>query len=1688
MNIRKIVVGLAVVAACGLVGAECVWTGAAGDGQWATAGNWSGGRVPGAADVVVFNDAAAVSFSGTGAAAGFVFNAAATVTAGEDSSARILLGTPGSETVASFTVADGVKVDFNVRIYAAAMDQTRLVKEGGGEIKFQQYVGRDAPFDGFEILEGVVRFGFAQHSDGANFGAGAKVVVHDGAELHIGNDNQVMNRTVFDVRAGGLLDFGDKGDVIGGFIGQGVVTNIGGASLTFYGSPLLFAGRAYGRMGPASERDGFASDDPAIIVGTADAFAGVRWLAGKGTVNPLRFAPNIGTFTFERYEEGADAPLALVDTAGQPITLRTGLGSTLEGRMTGAGSLVKTDALASQTVVTGDRLALTGAVGREGGMALVFGDGADEANNVDFSSFGALWNFGPGEYMGFKNVGDLLLDLPVYGDGEFCNPGPGRVTFADLRTTNATINAGSTAPIDIAGGDWKGLTIRQTSCATNTISGGRGDGLRLFPTSAGGVINVTGGSFTNVFLGTSGGAAAYAINILGGELYATNTVDGFAQRTYTVDNAKLTLANGFSAGGGGLYEMFTITNGATATFISAPSWNRGLGFSISDGSTLTLKNTSYYNFRIASDGTSHRWFVGDGGHVISDGFQICSVGSTVASTGTLEIARGGRFTLVGAGIATPSTDLGYGEVVLDGGVFEYAPSGSTGTILESATREAIVVTERGGVIETVLGAPGGNNRQGTLSTKILPRTAAGAVDGGLTKLGVGALSLGSGMVNELCGPFRVLEGNVYAYSPHPFGFGDVYIAHSYITCDVTGNQTQRISDGAGSQVHISGVPLYYLRYRSGEKATLVMGPEDAAADSVLVGDTPNALPIFMTDYKEVNDPFDGTGARVFVNGGVSLTPAGLTSFPALALTVPSENDRGLLRFLTYDAEKGFVAAPLTEGLAGGATSVAKVESAPLTVTADAHVGALRVHAQNGVALTLAGGATLRVGDGVNPALVILNNENAKSQTARIDGAGTLDFGASMGVIAANWARSNTEEAKVGAVIAGSGGLSLVGTGRYYPSLIGLGAANVYTGDTYIDGVQVTISNERALGTGDVHIQGSRAYGGGLNLNVTRLANNLYVRGRGLLRSQNSAQAEGALVFARSATLSGDIEVVDYATFTTKDSSLTHTLTGRLSGGDLTFEGIGTFVFGGDNDLTGTVTVAGCTLRVATGGALGTGPVVNNGVIEFVNEADITVANELRGTGQIILSGAGKVTFTSVKGFAGVVTMGDDTRTLDIGSETMGVAALSGAGRVTGSAGGVLEVAGSTAGSDFGGVISGGISFVKTGAGTQHLSGGNTYAGATEVREGTLALGARKFSTTLTVRDALFQLDASDAGTLEVDAFDRVTRWADALGGPRVFTNVTDYTAFPTRRAAAVNGRDTVWFDGDRDGVNSSLFSETAATGVKTVFGVFQTSADPHPNGWNCAGFFGARGKDEGLRLYGAMQFNAGNNWTEGSAYRVNGAVANTFQSATATVWSVELATARGGDKGLAVGDYWNDPRYLRCLYGDLCEIIAYDRALTAAETEEVTTYLEKKWRNRPDPVGVAENVLPTGTELLVDAAGTLDLAGTPQTVAALTGAGAVIDSTGSGAVLTVTGSLEGFTGTLRGLTLAVPANTTLTLAPRATVSPDCSLRLGDHAVLDLGGQTVTVLNASGTGRVVNGTLIVTGVDSRHGLGTIIIFR
>lgn len=129
--------------------------------------------------------------------------------------------------------------------------------------------------------------------------------------------------------------------------------------------------------------------------------------------------------------------------------------------------------------------------------------------------------------------------------------------------------------------------------------------------------------------------------------------------------------------------------------------------------------------------------------------------------------------------------------------------------------------------------------------------------------------------------------------------------------------------------------------------------------------------------------------------------------------------------------------------------------------------------------------------------------------------------------------------------------------------------------------------------------------------------------------------------------------------------------GKLSGnGSLTKEGPGTLVLvnTGINDYAGTTTITAGTVQVgdgfqASGGSLGTGPVINNASLVLNRPDNYTLAGAISGTGSIVQKGPGVTTLSGTNTFSGPVTVAAGTLRLGngnaLGSTAAGTAVAAG---------------------------------------------------------------------------------------------------------------------------------------------------------------------------------------------------------------------------------------------------------------------------------------------------------------------------------------------------------------------------------------------------------------------------------------------
>lgn len=265
--------------------------------------------------------------------------------------------------------------------------------------------------------------------------------------------------------------------------------------------------------------------------------------------------------------------------------------------------------------------------------------------------------------------------------------------------------------------------------------------------------------------------------------------------------------------------------------------------------------------------------------------------------------------------------------------------------------------------------------------------------------------------------------------------------------------------------------------------------------------------------------------------------------------------------------------------------------------------------------------------------------------------------------------THSSSASTGATVPLSGPITLVKAGT---SNVFLSNLNTHTGGTRITGGIVRISEDSALGAVPaVPTPGNLTIDGGMLL---------FVLGNPVTLNANRGVSLGAG--------GGNLA-----------SRVTYSYDGVIDGiGSLTVSN-GTFLLGGHSTYAGSTIITN-------------NPLIPNsiGQIDIANDNALPTTTLLTvSVGTFNLNGHSQ----SISGLAdGGVNTGDIINNAAAATATL-----------------TDNVAGSAS---FSGVISGNVSFVKSGAGTQTLSGANTYTGATIINGGTLLINGAQPSSTVTV--------------------------------------------------------------------------------------------------------------------------------------------------------------------------------------------------------------------------------------------------------------------------------------------------------------------------------------------------------------------
>ena len=292
-------------------------------------------------------------------------------------------------------------------------------------------------------------------------------------------------------------------------------------------------------------------------------------------------------------------------------------------------------------------------------------------------------------------------------------------------------------------------------------------------------------------------------------------------------------------------------------------------------------------------------------------------------------------------------------------------------------------------------------------------------------------------------------------------------------------------------------------------------------------------------------------------------------------------------------------------------------------------------------------------------------------------------------------------------------------------------AQTLTGANTFDG-NLTVSG------GALILSGGNTYSGLTNI----VGGTLQLGAAGVIPDASDVTADGTL------DLGGNNETIDAVI---GSGSVT------LGGGDLTVgAGNGSGTFSGVISGSGNFTKSGSGTQTLSGSNTFAGNLTVDGGVLTLSGANTYSGSTIVTSGTLQLGAAGVVPDTSD------LTVSGGTLDLDGNDETIG--ALAGSGPLT-LGGGNLTIGAGGGGGIFSGVISEAGNVTKTGAGTQTVSGANTFGGDLTVNGGTLILsGANTYSGSTLVTSGTLQLgaagvlpDTSDltvsGGTLDLDGND-----------------------------------------------------------------------------------------------------------------------------------------------------------------------------------------------------------------------------------------------------------------------------------------------------------------------------------------------
>lgn len=460
------------------------------------------------------------------------------------------------------------------------------------------------------------------------------------------------------------------------------------------------------------------------------------------------------------------------------------------------------------------------------------------------------------------------------------------------------------------------------------------------------------------------------------------------------------------------------------------------------------------------------------------------------------------------------------------------------------------------------------------------------------------------------------------------------------------------------------------------------------------------------------------------------------------------------------------------GVISGTGRITKTGAGTVTLTGtNTFTGGLSI---NEGTIRISGGA----GVGAAPAsfvsdMVVINGGTLEYTGTGVTSSSNRGFslGSGVGTISVTGSGAYQIGAAISDYAGQAGVLRKTGAGTLY---LNPDTSNTFSGGTTVVSGTLQFGATGSLGTGMVTLGSSG--GGSATLESVRggytAANNITVASGsgGTLTLYYSGTG------AFNSTFSGTITLND--NLTVRSDAITGQamrLTGAVSGSsNITKTGTGTLRLENNNTgYSGTTTISAGTVQLGsngTTGGIGTGAIVNNGVLTIARTNTLTLNNDMTGTGSLVQAGTGTTTISNGNNtYSGGTTVASGTlqygRTNSLGTGGIALGSVGGgnatlenylAGWTTANtittvagSGGILTlsmsgttnftslfsgnvvlndslVIDSEAAATFAmrmtGTISGTGNITKTGAGVLRLETNSTYSGTTTISTGTLQLG------------------------------------------------------------------------------------------------------------------------------------------------------------------------------------------------------------------------------------------------------------------------------------------------------------------------------------------------------------------------------